>query len=292
MTQPKRRLRNLKVNEVSLVDRGDNPPAEVLLFKRHEPGLVDKILSVFSSGEDDAEIEKRLREELLAVPDFLKQPPEAAQQGGSMDLSKLSKDDRETVEAAIASAGELDGLKEQLAASQARIAELEAAKPTDPPKPEDAVTKALAKLPDEVRKQLEASLAKRDEESQAMQKQLAELTEERAFHKYAAEVGDLDGLAEPREKLIAKLWSIQDPTHRAEMQKTLEASAAAVRRGNLFNPLGTAAEGGSGVMAKVAAKAAELRKVDPKLTPEQAEAQVFRTEPALYSEYLAENGAN
>lgn len=61
----------------------------------------------------------------------------------------------------------------------------------------------------------------------------------------------------------------------------------AVRATGVFDPISVSARGAEGdVMAQVKHLADEKRKVDQKLTPEQAETQVFNEQPDLYMRYL------
>src|SRR5690606_20890435 len=75
-----------------------------------------------------------------------------------------------------------------------------------------------------------------------------------------------------------------------EMLKTLRASIAQGKQAGLFTVIG---KGGvpskdeAAVQSKVDAAVAKVRAAQPTLTKEQAEAQVWKADPTLYTEYLA-----
>lgn len=72
--------------------------------------------------------------------------------------------------------------------------------------------------------------------------------------------------------------------------ETQRAAGEAIAKGGLFSELGSNGSGKSGGgQAKVDGLVKALRERDPKLTPEQAELQVYSEHPELYDEYEREH---
>ena len=247
-----------------------------------------------------------IRKQLAEALEF--EDPAAAGKGGkTMDLTKLSAEDRATVEKALAGAARVADLEAQIAKAKAggdRVAELEAEirklKGESDPDP-------LAALPAEIRKSVEpilkatnaaleatrSELEKSRTHSAELEKKVTELRTQTAKDAFAKTVGDtLEGLAESREALIDQLWAVPEGAARDGMLKTLQSAATAARNGALFEEIGLTGTGdnASGSMAKIHAAALEIRKARPSLTIEQARVEAMRENPALYRE--ATSGAH
>ena len=371
MAKAIRRLKNIEVDEISLVDDGDNPGAQMVLFKaRHDPEedeerrrqrlkpkvtkrtfdevrvasqlefvhdiLMNRIgdlrqaisesLFKFRDEDDDRDAEATIKRSLgqfaesmsgdlgeifagrllkaldcadptpeaiekalIAAFDHSTTPADAADttEGGHMDLSKLTKKDREAVEAAIAKAGGVADLETTIETQKAEIAKLTPADDDDDP---------LKGVDESVRKVMEPLLkAQADEQTRVakentdLKTRLAKIEETAARNIFEKSVGDLDGLPTPRAELIESLYKITDVESRAAMLKTLEAAAAAARMGVLTGGIGSELTEGGTAYAKIEALAEELRKTEPTLTAEIAKTRVMNAHPELYDAVLAES---
>ena len=283
-----RKLRSawLKAREDQDVSREDLP--DVLKANVEADDAVAKLIAKWAGDALDPEFVDQLFDEVARSgfgdawlsgmdPDDDNRNREVPQ----MDLSKLKKEDREKVEAALAG---FDGSTEELLAAVA-------AKPDD-----DDDGDPLKGVPEEVRAVVEPVLKSATEKATAVEKENATLKErldkvekDRAREAFAKSVGDLTGLSEKREDVIANLWKIDDEETRATVQKNLEAAAASARRGGLYAELGSSLEGeGGGAYAKISAAAEEIRKANPGMTEAIAKSKAMELHPELYDEYLAE----
>ena len=248
-----------------------------------------RITKAFDGVEVDAadeEVEALIAEALGLELDSKSADDAANREEEGMDLSKLSKEDREKVEAALAAAGSVEKLQEQLDAQTEEIAKLKADAEGDGDGKDDDVLKSL---PEDVQKAVREQLAERDEENAAMRKRLDTLEKQRQRDAFAKSVGNVEGLPESREDIIDTLWAIPDEETRKKVQKQLEASAEAVRRGQVFEEFGSGLEGGGGdAYAKAESMARQLMEKDSNLTLEMAKQRVFNENPDLYDEYIGE----
>lgn len=215
-----------------------------------------------------------------------------------MDLAKLTKEDREKVEAALAEAGSVEqfaknfaNLKELIekgAASATELAKL---------KGKDADPDPLEGVPEEIRKIVEPQLKAANERTAAVETEnstlkvrLDKIDADLARVTFEKSVGDLNGLAQARDELVGTLWAIPDAEARLKVQKSLEAAAAAARRGDIYGEIGSGLSEGGSAYAKIEAAAEELRKADPKMSEAVAKAKVMNDHPDLYDAYLEETG--
>jgi len=104
--KPKHRLKNLSVNEVSLVDRGDNPAAHVVMFKRVEDDqILDKSSEQGAETVDIEELKKQLadkeaelqksKEEKAALAEQLEKAAKAPKKDDEMTEDKKDKEETE-----------------------------------------------------------------------------------------------------------------------------------------------------------------------------------------------------
>lgn len=276
------------------VSREDLPP--VL-----KSSLFGRITEAFYkwSGLDspDEELEQLLEDELEDVTEPQADDASATEEG-QMDLAKLTKEDREKVEAALAEAGSVEvfaknfaNLKELIekgAASATELAKL---------KGKDADPDPLEGVPEEIRKLVEPQLKAANERTAAVETEnstlkvrLDKIDADLARVTFEKSVGDLNGLAQARDELVGTLWAIPDAEARLKVQKSLEAAAAAARRGDIYGEIGSGLSEGGSAYAKIEAAAEELRKADPKMSEAVAKAKVMNDHPDLYDAYLEETG--
>jgi hypothetical protein len=90
-------------------------------------------------------------------------------------------------------------------------------------------------------------------------------------------------IAEDPNELAELLIALDGTPEGAKVEKMLKAANEAIAKGDLFSEMGRT---GAGVTSGTAveAAAAEIRKADPNLTPEQAIAKAYEANPDLYDE--------
>lgn len=188
----------------------------------------------------------------------------------------------------------IEALEEALDARDAKVTkmeqdieELKKAKPVEKADPNlDPFEAALAKADPGVAEILKAQKAQ-IEEAQAIAK--AE-RDARLTATYIAKAETLPMISENKAELAQLLRSAADKLTTDEMAKIetiLKAANAQIAKGNLFAEMGNS--GAETTISKsVEAQAAELRKITPSLTIEQAISQVYESNPDLYAETLKE----
>jgi len=152
---------------------------------------------------------------------------------------------------------------------------------------DDAAALAKAELPADVVERL----AKADAQEVRLQKAEADLAkmqhekEREVYIRKAAEIADtLPGAtADDLGGILLKTAKALSPAEQAKLEGVLAGANTLLKKGVAFAEFGSAlgGEGGDDPMAVVRAKADDLRKSDPKLTPEQARARVLKENPAL-----------
>ena len=166
-------------------------------------------------------------------------------------------------------------------------------------KKDDEDEDPLEGVPEEVRKIVEPQLKAAGERTTAVEKEnttlkgrLDKLEKDAERVEFAKGIGDLTGLPEKRDDMIDTLWAMPDAETRGKLQKTLEAAAAAARRGDIYGELGSGHDAGGSAYSKIEAVAAEIRKANPKLTEAESKAQAMDQNPELYDAVLEENAVN
>lgn len=142
---------------------------------------------------------------------------------------------------------------------------------------DDAVAKARDAETAELRKNLEATNVE-------LQK-LRDKDEQTTFSKRATEIGLPEAEGETLRK--ARKGDVEAIT---KLEDTIKALHAQVKKGGLFSEIG---KGGQGAVAGTAdaelvAKADEIRKSKPSMTPQQAYAQATKENPALFAKQREE----
>jgi len=291
---------------ILFVEQGDQGPAEDRIRETigQFVGSIDTDLAAIMAGRIVKRMGGLFRPDVHEVASTLAalfqfQPPDkstgSTQEGHRMDLSKLSPEDRAAVEAAVKKSEEQSA---QIATLTADIAKLKGTK--DEPKKLDP----LEGLPEAIRKSVEPLLKaahdradRAEAQAKAMLADVSVLKASAARAAFAKSVGDLEGMPEPREALIEKLWKIEDESVRAELVKSFEAQAAAIRRsGGLFDELGTAlgdaAPEGDAAYMEICKLAEAMHEKNPAMSIEQCRVQVMRDNPDLYEDYRDEQNVN
>jgi hypothetical protein len=179
------------------------------------------------------------------------------------DLPQEAQDELEALEAKLAEFEEAEDEEEQEEQEEEVISE-EVAKRLD-----DA--EARAKRAEEKADKLEAE--KRRDQFLAKARQFKHLPE------FTAD--DFGGI-------LAKIEAALETEEFALLEKVLKGADEAIRQSALLTEIGGSGAGYGSKEAEVKAKVAELQKLMPELSPEQAEGKVFKNEPALYQAVQAE----
>lgn len=284
------------VKETIFDTESDDPQADIAQSVEQFAGSVDGDLADIFAGRILKEFD-----ELDAVPDaeecqaiIQKVLEPLAEDAGTnkeegMDLSKLSQEDRTAVEAALEAAGTVKDLTEKVETQTAEIAKLQKSGEGEGEKdPLEGVPAEVRKVVDPM---LKAASDRHDElakENTTLKERLDKIESDAAHAAFEKSVGDLTGIPQKREEVVAMLWGMPDAEARSTMQKNLEAAAEAARRGNLYAEIGTGLEGGGSAYAQITSVAEEIRKANPELTEEAARGQAMQRHPELYDAYLAE----
>ena len=320
---PRARLKDLIINRVDLVDKGDNPPAAVQLFKRDgdSPGggdITDP--PVVADPESFAKKVYNHLKDLFVKEGVsnnmsfeLKKFVEGAQNQSLKDrINKLSNEQRTTVEKAMAEldeqsrtetvlAYEVDKVEKdaQIADLQKQLDDMKKNQPNDGSNDnndgdDDDPTK---NIPEDVWKQMPEEVKKSLQESQKQAKEASELAkklqEEKLNGEYIAKVRDIatDVVTEP-DKVGPVLKRIADNSNEDYeiIEATLKAANEMVRKNNqILKEIGSGGEGSGGsAWAKIEEKAEEYKKADPNLTQAQAIRKVLREHRDLYKQYQEE----
>lgn len=262
---PRHRLTDMELDFVSLVPAGDNPDARVVIAK-----------SAGTNGDDGSPQKEEAMLEPISKSDLPDQVVEYIEA-----LEAAFEDQAAKIEAHAAEITKKDG----------EIADLQSTLAKSAPKD--------AQSAEEIRKE---ALAKADPALRALiEKQDAELAETRAIAKaerdarltreYISKAEALPMLAEDKTKLAELLRSMAEKLTEEEtaaVEKILKDANVLIAKSNLFNPIGTDLGGADLVTTDVRAKAEAIRKADPTMSIEQAEAKVYEENPALLEQALSE----
>lgn len=307
MPKKKTKLKNLIIDRVDLVDRGDNPEAHINLFKRKdsEPydfirrggeddiedtvvdNFIEKLYNRIKKG-DDEKMPKALEEFLKGLESSqkdaleapLKKAAENMEEEELKNLLDLMKGDLHKGEDNDYDA---EKLKEENEKLKQQIKELKEGTNKGEGDDDDDMQKYLKSLPEDVRKKIE------DTEKLAKQ-----LQEEREEQKFADMAKQLTNLPAKDEEIIPVLKSIKSDGEEDNVEKLisiLKAADEAVERANVIQKqLGQDGDGqqGSDAWSKIESKAEECMKSNPDLTKEQAIKNIIKQDPSLYKEYQKE----
>lgn len=216
-----------------------------------------------------------------------KRRPEWVEKGSPMDLAavmaKLSEEERKVVEAAIAAGSNKEA-----------------------PKGEDPKEEMMKRLPEEIRKQLDAERAamkaeaeKAEAERQAVAKRLADLEEANLDREMVAKARANSkgavGLSEQELAAVFKSLHKGQPLAKdvaAKLEQHFTSAAELVAKSALLQETGTAgAVAPDSAKGKLEAIAKSLRAADPKLTEVAAFDKAAQENPSLFAEARKEERA-
>jgi len=261
------RLRVRRLDRVGFVDKGDDPEAEIVFFKRAE--------TFGEVGEGDQAVNK------------------GGKRMAEFDISKLSTDDQAAVGKIQTEADKVAGLEEELATVRADLAKATAT-PASTVETEEDVMKGLAP---EVKEMIEKLQTEADE-SRTTTNELVEKLAAGELEKFAkTELSDLSGdLADQVRVLRTIQKALDEPKDFEAVQEMFKAASASVKAADVLKREIGASDttpAGGDAFAKATALAADLMKADPKKydTIQKAIAHVLRTDGDLAREYEQERSA-
>lgn len=257
-------LRRLRILEGSLVDRPANPHAKVLLFKRDvllgsEQGKGESFMPQL---DDDT---KKLFEEMQ-------------EQLGDLTASndKLTKKATEAETEAAKLRKEIDDLRKAKGGMQ-----------SDEPD-EDPIVKGLSPAA----RQVFQDLKKRgDEFEERLRKQEEAQETAEAAKRLAKHFPSLPFKPENFAPIYRKISKALQPDELVSLERIFQSHAAFAKLADReVGHVGLSGGGDSGAdaWAAIVAKAKDLRKIDPKLSEQQAIDKVMVQDPELYNRYRQE----
>lgn len=275
-------LKNMRVMEVSLVDEGDNPGADVVVVKRREADCKTAFnefaetvakLNTLADGEDGEEGAALAAEVLKGMNMNIEELNEKLGQiETALDTVQKEKDD------AVAKVADLEAA---LSAKDDEIAKLKDAAPAADEGKDDDVLKGL---PEDIRKRLEDAEAKAARAEAAIEK----ANEQRELDA-AIEKAKGYGFAEP-EKLGGAMHRVAkgkpDEGDMAVIEEALTKAKAVVDADSkLFTSIGKAqGQNADDPEVKLRTAALDIQKAKPELSYEAAYAEAMDANPALYDE--------
>ena len=284
-------LRNFKVKEVSVVDKGANKKKRFPIFKQESNKMNEEIIKAVL--ETEVEGEANLQE--------------------FIDKSELDEGGIDAVKGALRILSSFkDKLPQDTISKLAEVAGydkpvIKQAKEEKPPvkekqkeeeEEEEEMSKSLEGLPEEVKKQFEEiqkAQEEKDKKIEALEKSLKAEKDRRELEEWVSKAREeLDGIpGKTSEELGKELKALADANKElADSQfETLKKSSEAIKEGNLFKELG-----GRGIdvagsamdrLNKIAAGYVE--KAAGEMTKEQAFQKALEDNPTLYAQYMTEH---
>lgn len=112
--------------------------------------------------------------------------------------------------------------------------------------------------------------------------------ERRVEAEMIAKAESLSMITQDKSELAGLLGTLykSDPETASKVEQILKAADAQLREAGLFEEFG---KSGTGLNSEVEAAAAEIRKANPEMTPEQAAAAAYEANPSLYDNELRGN---
>lgn len=274
-------LKDMRVTEVSLVDEGDNPGADVVVVKRRDadPKAAFEAFAEGVAKLNDLALGGEGAEGAARAADILK--------GMNMDIEELNAKLGQ-IEASLEEVGKakaevdakLADAEAALADRDAEIAKLKAEVKTG--NEEDEVLKGL---PESIRKRLEnaEAAAARAEEA------IAKANDQRELEMAVTKAKGL-GFADP-DKLGGALHRIAKGTSTADdaavVEEALQKANAALSNSKLFEPIGKGNGGNADQPeGKLRQAALDIQKAKPNLSYEAAYAEAMEANPSLYDEVV------
>lgn len=288
------RLHIKRILTVGFVGKGDNPPAELTFFKRHDPanaedGVPRQVGEAEEPGEGfrgQADPAADLSGAVKSNPtDGVVEIPEANAKSNPQE--RVMDEKFPTLKAVLKALGftREDVVKlntEELANG------LDGGEKPDP-EPAKPVEKSAEVVA--LEKAVQAAQERADA-AEALAKQLEDQREGERFQKEAEQYEHLPGV-EPSEfgAILRKCAGALGEDEYAKLGEILRGADEAARQGQLFKEIGTDAAAEGSVESEVQKLADEIKKAKPELTDTMARAEVWKSRPDLMNRYEQERAA-
>lgn len=292
MNRAKNILKNMRVNEISLVPEGDNPGADVLILKQRD-----------AVGINTGVIKQRFTElanaaghlfELAAGAEGAEGVETASTilKGLDMDIEQLN-DRLEEIETS------LEAVTKRAEDAEARATQLEADLAAVTKERDEAIAKGAAEgegeSEDDILKSLPEPIRKRLEDAERVARESAEAVEKAREDADRAEritkarelgVADAEGIGGLLYRIAKGRTTAEDEGKLVEL---LQIAKGVADEGKvLFEAIGKASGADAGVgaeaQAKLDAAIADIRKAKPEMTEAQAYSAALEANPGLYDE--------
>lgn len=283
---PKKKLKNLLIDRVDLVGKGDNPEAHITLFKNSdnpEGGeSIEEIVKRFEKRLEEALSKTKGVEEMFDIKKFKEELPEDQRKG----LEKYL----ETLESA-----EIKKLNKQLEEKDSAIADMtetvaELKKAAEENDSNGTTEDVIKELPEDVRKMVEDSVAK----AKAAEERIQKLEDDSLNKEYIEKASVFEALpvnAQDIGPVFKRVAQVSKEDY-DKLEALLKAADEQLVQNNIL--LKEVGAGGANSVEqpaweKVEAAAKELVAADSTMTQEQAIAKVLQDNPDLYAEYQKES---
>lgn len=302
-------LKDIQLDELSLVDDGANPGARILFFKRKPTAeqVTSDLRSFFTKLKPAADADfAKMMDECAATFDEVDAADEAWENLSILwrALSSILAD--KTLSTDQKASMIADSLTQYLDA----MSNQEATMPDVTQKQMDeAITKAVAEAIAKQKQDTDAAIAKAvedakkaneaattaaiakakeeaDKEVKKANEELAKLRDERAGEVRLAKAKSLVGKTNVSAEDVAKLLAKLDAAESEILEKVLKGASEAMEKSGLFSEAGASGGGDRGTALDELSKAAEvIKKANPTMSQAAAEAKAAEDNPALYGEY-------
>lgn len=310
----KQRLRVERIDTVGFVDKGDNPPAQLVFFKRAAPTekgdaktfsemrgsrrardevwqMTSDFADVVNRALDDDDVTDKAAFILQSLNEF-----DAAIGAALPNWTSgkpMEKQDQNEAKGLLTKLAQALGLKPEDAPAittekEAPVAE----KPTEKQEPE-AVSKAAVEALEKKLTEATERLEKAEADAKANAEKVEKLAEEKRVSTYIAKAETFKALpikAAEFGPIMAKLAKALDEKEYAEVERVLAGANEAYRTSKLTQEIGSGAPEGS-ALAKLQAAVAEIQKANPTISEQEARGRAFKDNPALRRELDAEQAA-
>lgn len=317
-----KKLKDLLINRVDLVDKGDNPEANITLFKRDDSdGGGDDVNSDIFLSASNSGVEKLFNvfKNLFYKEGVKDSMPKFDVKGFAKEhadeklldrVNKLSDDQVQKIASAMEAIDEDNrsslvlGYEVDKREQEALIESLKKEEETEEEKArrlkmeeeEEEKRKANKSIPDDVLKSLSPEVRAIVEKSQQDAKEANELAKKLQMEKlegeYIAKAKAFDAVVTQPDKVGPILKRIADVSKEdyEVIEAVLKAANEAVSKNNvIMKEFGASGEqGGGDVWTQIERKADDLMKSDNALTKETAIAKVMDSDPVLYKRYQEE----
>jgi len=270
-------LRRLRLKRVSLVDSPANEAARVVLYKsaeateKQQPSAAEVHVDGFAQCKKcDEQVKKGEKVCPKCGQPMPGMEPDADDMGKAADGRPKEDVMDEKLKADLdAAVAEVETVKAERDALLKRL-----------DTPEEVEKRAMAALPEAVRKQLQ-------DQAEEIKKMRDERAEAEHVEKVRKEMPNVPGKPEDLGKLLKRVKDVAKAEDFESLLTLLKAASAQIEKGKLFSEVGKSGDGGdeSPLMRFERAAQEIVSKGAGKIAIDEAYAMVARQEPTLYRDY-------